>query len=47
MFCPATKRPKAKPSRDEACGNSYKTWRVLEAEGSYGMNLWLDNEACM
>jgi prepilin-type N-terminal cleavage/methylation domain-containing protein/prepilin-type processing-associated H-X9-DG protein len=45
MFCPATKRPKAKPSRDEAWwGTATKTWRVLEAEGSYGMNLWLDNQ---
>ncbi|MBI2948042.1 MAG: prepilin-type N-terminal cleavage/methylation domain-containing protein [Verrucomicrobia bacterium] len=44
MFCPATKRPKAKPAIGEAWwGTSTKTWRVLEGEGSYGMNLWLDN----
>jgi len=44
MFCPATKRPKAKPSVGEVWwGTSTKTWRVLEGEGSYGMNLWLDN----
>ena len=45
MFCPATKRPKAKPARDDSWWGTAKTsWRVLEAEGSYGMNLWLDNQ---
>lgn len=45
MICPATKRPKAKPQLDESWwGTSTKTWRVLQAEGSYGMNLWMDNE---
>lgn len=45
MYCPATRRPKAKPSRDESWwGTATTSWRVLEAEGSYGMNLWLDNE---
>jgi len=45
MFCPATKRPKPKPGLDESWwGTSTKTWRVLQSEGSYGMNLWLDNE---
>ena len=44
MFCPATKRPKSKPAvADVWWGTATKTWRVLEAEGSYGMNLWLDN----
>ena len=45
MFCPATKRPKLKPALDESWwGTATKTWRVLQAEGSYGMNLWLDNQ---
>lgn len=45
MFCPATKRPKIKPTLDDVWwGTATKTWRVLQAEGSYGMNLWLDNE---
>jgi prepilin-type N-terminal cleavage/methylation domain-containing protein/prepilin-type processing-associated H-X9-DG protein len=45
MVCPSTKRPKLKPTRDDSWwGTSTKTWRVLEGEGSYGMNLWLDNE---
>ena len=45
MFCPVTKRPKTKPTVGEAWwGTSTKTWRVLEGEGSYGMNLWLDDQ---
>ncbi len=45
MVCPATKRPKAKPAADESWwGTSTRTWRALQAEGSYGMNLWLDNQ---
>ena len=45
MICPATKRPKAKPAIGESWwGTSTKTWRALESEGSYGMNLWLDNQ---
>jgi prepilin-type N-terminal cleavage/methylation domain-containing protein/prepilin-type processing-associated H-X9-DG protein len=45
MFCPATKRPKNKPAVGESWwGTATKTWRVLESEGSYGMNLWLDNQ---
>jgi prepilin-type N-terminal cleavage/methylation domain-containing protein/prepilin-type processing-associated H-X9-DG protein len=45
MICPSTKRPKQKPLRDEGWwGTATKTWRALEAEGSYGMNLWLDNQ---
>lgn len=45
MFCPATKRPKLKPTLDDAWwGTATKPWRVLQAEGSYGMNLWLDNQ---
>jgi prepilin-type N-terminal cleavage/methylation domain-containing protein/prepilin-type processing-associated H-X9-DG protein len=44
MFCPTTTRPKPKPVAGDAWwGTATKTWRVLEAEGSYGMNLWLDN----
>ena len=45
MVCPATKRPKLKPTLDDSWwGTSTKTWRVLQSEGSYGMNLWLDNQ---
>lgn len=45
MICPATKRPKAKPAAGESWwGTATKSWRSLEAEGSYGMNLWLDNQ---
>ncbi len=44
MYCPATKRPKQKPALDDSWwGTATKPWRVLQAEGSYGMNLWLDN----
>ena len=45
MICPSTKRPKQKPSADESWwGTATTTWRALQSEGSYGMNLWLDNE---
>ena len=45
MICPTTKRPKAKPAVGESWwGTATKSWRALEAEGSYGMNLWLDAE---
>jgi prepilin-type N-terminal cleavage/methylation domain-containing protein/prepilin-type processing-associated H-X9-DG protein len=45
MICPATKRPKTKVTRDDSWwGTATTTWRVLESEGSYGMNLWLDNQ---
>jgi prepilin-type processing-associated H-X9-DG protein len=45
MICPTTKRPKTNPQKDETWwGTSTKTWRALEAEGSYGMNLWLDDQ---
>lgn len=45
MICPATKRPKVNPAvGDVWWGTSTKTWRTLEGEGSYGMNLWLDNQ---
>ncbi len=44
MYCPATKRPKEKPAAADSWWGTAKTsWRALEAEGSYGMNLWLDN----
>ncbi len=44
MICPSTKLPKVKPWIDESrYGTSTTTWRTLQAEGSYGMNLWLDN----
>src|SRR5262249_29475258 len=45
MICPTTKRPKLKPLKDDGWwGTATKTWRALEAEGSYGMNLWLDDQ---
>jgi len=45
MFCPTTRRPKENPSLGEDWwGTAKLSWRVLEAEGSYGMNLWLDNQ---
>lgn len=45
MICPATKRPKLKAAVGESWwGTATKTWRALESEGSYGMNLWLDNQ---
>ena len=25
-------------------GNDHHDWRSIQAEGSYGMNLWLDNQ---
>ncbi len=45
LICPTTKSLKQKPTKDESWwGTSTRTWRVLEGEGSYGMNLWLDNQ---
>jgi prepilin-type processing-associated H-X9-DG protein len=45
MICPSTKRPKTKVTAGESWwGTATTTWRSLEAEGSYGMNLWLDNQ---
>ena len=45
MICPSTKRLKIKPARDDSWwGTAKTTWRVLESEGSYGMNLWLDDQ---
>ena len=45
MFCQATRRPKENPSLGDAWWGTAKTsWRALESEGSYGMNLWLDNQ---
>lgn len=44
MICPATKRPTLRPLPDDSWwGTATKTWRVLQSEGSYGMNLWLDD----
>jgi prepilin-type N-terminal cleavage/methylation domain-containing protein len=41
MFCQATRRPKENPSLGDAWWGTAKTsWRALESEGSYGMNLW-------
>jgi prepilin-type N-terminal cleavage/methylation domain-containing protein len=42
MICPATKQKK--PKESDRWGTATRTWFVLEAEGSYGMNLWLDNQ---
>ena len=45
MICPTTKRPKVKPAVGESWwGTAAQSWRALEAEGSYVMNLWLDAE---
>ncbi len=45
MICPSTKRKSLKPGLDDSWWGTDKiTWRVLQAEGSYGMNLWLDNQ---
>jgi prepilin-type N-terminal cleavage/methylation domain-containing protein/prepilin-type processing-associated H-X9-DG protein len=45
LICPSTKTPKANPTpEDRWWGSATSTWRSLESEGSYGMNLWLDNQ---
>lgn len=45
ITCPATKRPKQKFSLDEQWwGTATASWRSLQAEGSYGMNLWHDSK---
>ncbi|HVY69208.1 MAG TPA: type II secretion system protein, partial [Verrucomicrobiae bacterium] len=45
MTCPATKHTKPNPKPDDGWwGTATTTWRALQAEGSYGMNLWLDNQ---
>ena len=45
MICPTTKRPKEDPAIGESWwGTTTQTWRALESEGSYGLNLWLDNQ---
>jgi len=38
-FCPATKRQDR--VEDSYFGSAYRSWRFLEGEGSYGLNLWL------
>ncbi len=45
LRCPSTKSPKPNPDRnDRWWGTATSTWRSLESEGSYGMNLWLDSQ---
>ena len=45
LVCPSTKRPKPNPQPNESWwGTAATTWRSLQSEGSYGMNLWLDSE---
>lgn len=45
LICPSTKRPKVDPKPGEGWwGTATTTWRSLQSEGSYGMNLWLDNQ---
>jgi len=44
LICPMTKRPKTDPAPNEGWwGTVNTTWQSLQSEGSYGMNLWLDN----
>ncbi len=44
-FCPETRRPEMNPGRgDRWWGTDKTTWRSLEAEGSFGMNLWFDDQ---
>ena len=44
LVCPMTKRRKLNPSSNDVWwGSVDETWRSLQSEGSYGMNLWLDN----
>jgi len=45
LICPSTTRAKPDPLPSEGWwGTATKTWRALESEGSYGMNLWLDSQ---
>ena len=45
LVCPSTKRPEPNPKpEDRWWGSATTTWRSLQTEGSYGMNLWLDNQ---
>lgn len=44
-ICPETRRAKIRPGRNEGWwGTDKKPWRSLQAEGSYGMNLWFDDQ---
>jgi prepilin-type N-terminal cleavage/methylation domain-containing protein/prepilin-type processing-associated H-X9-DG protein len=44
IVCPMTKRPKLDPGPNEGWwGTVDSTWRSLQSDGSYGMNLWLDS----
>lgn len=43
-YCPSTKKPPPpEDSGDILFGTAKTSWRFLEGEGSYGMNLWLCN----
>lgn len=44
IICPSTKKPKQDPNPSEGWwGTVNTTWRSLQSDGSYGMNLWLDS----
>lgn len=43
-FCPSTKRPPEDKSIGSWYGSVKKTWKYLQGEGSYGMNLWLQSD---
>lgn len=44
-FCPETRRPKENPGLNEGWwGSDKQPWRSLQAEGSFGMNLWFDDQ---
>lgn len=44
-FCPETRRPKTRPLKsDRWWGTDKNSWRSFEGEGSFGMNLWFDDE---
>ena len=45
LVCPSTLSPDPDPAPgDHWRGSDTSTWRSLESEGSYGMNLWLDSQ---
>lgn len=44
-FCPVTKRRRENPAPGDGWwGSDVHSWRSLQAEGSYGMNLWFDSQ---
>ena len=44
LLCPGTRPPELNPAANQGWWGSVDTsWRSLQSEGSYGMNLWLDS----